>query len=199
MLEQFFPERKTIVGYAGSMGISNNLKTYIDTIEQYKERDDIHFVLVGGGDLKIEFMKQLEGCDNVTFIPKIKQSEVQYFLSLCDVLYLSTHDSKVWRYGQSMNKVVQYMLSGKPIIASYNGAPSMIDEAKCGVYIPCNDMKELTTALNYFCEKTDEQRNEIGFRGREWILKNRVYDVLADNYLKEIYKIKGSEHGKKKF
>ncbi|NOH65235.1 glycosyltransferase family 4 protein [Vibrio rotiferianus] len=198
-IEHLFPKNKTIVGYAGSMGISNNLDTYIDTIEHYKYREDVHFVLVGSGDLKSKFMKRLDKNNNVTFVPKIKQSEVQYFLSMCDLLYLSTHDSKVWRYGQSMNKVVQYMLSGKPIIASYNGAHSMIDEASCGVYIPCNDMKELKTALDYFCDKTDEQRSEIGSRGRKWILKNRVYDVLADNYLKEIHKIKGGEHGKKNF
>lgn len=188
-LEQFFPANKTIVGYAGSMGISNNLETYIDTIEQYKDRDDVHFVLVGGGDLKAKFMKQLENSDNVTFVPKIKQSEVQYFLSLCDVLYLSTHDSKVWRYGQSMNKVVQYMLSGKPIVASYNGAPSMIDEADCGEFIPCNDSAQLRSALDRFMAMTDAERAEVGNRGKEWILANRIYDKLAADYLTEINKL----------
>ncbi len=34
-----------------------------------------------------------------------------------------------------MNKVVEYMLAGKPIIASYTGYPSMINEAECGYFV----------------------------------------------------------------
>lgn len=189
-LDKYFPENKTIIGYAGSMGISNNLDTFIETIAQYKDRTDVHFVLVGSGDLKAKFQQQLQHCQNVTFVAKIKQSEVQYFLSLCDLLYLSTHDSKVWRYGQSMNKVVQYMLSGKPMIASYNGAPSMIDEANCGTFVPCNDSNKLTAALEQYITMTNSERNEIGQRGKEWIMAHRTYEKLAQDYLTEIEQVR---------
>ena len=36
---------------------------------------------------------------------------------------------------------------------------------------------------------TDEERLEMGERGRKWIHENRSYKILADQYLSEIKKI----------
>ncbi|MEA2017506.1 MAG: glycosyltransferase family 4 protein, partial [Campylobacterota bacterium] len=127
--DEVFPKNKVIIGYAGSMGITNALEPFMETIKLLKENSNIHFMLVGSGDLKTVFQEELKNCTNVTFLPRIGQNEVKYFLQKCDILYLSTKDSKVWDYGQSMNKVVEYMLASKPIIASYTGYPSMINEA----------------------------------------------------------------------
>ena len=41
---------------------------------------------------------------------------VQSVLSRCDLLYFSVHVSTVWKYGQSLNKVIDYMLAGKPVV-----------------------------------------------------------------------------------
>lgn len=57
---------------------------------------------------------------------------VQSVLSHADVLYLSTFNSKVWNYGQSLNKLIDYMVAARPIIASYSGYRSMVDESGAG-------------------------------------------------------------------
>lgn len=69
-------------------------------------------------------------CRNLIFAPKVQKQMVQSVLARCDLVYFSVHVSTVWRFGQSLNKVIDYMLSGKPIIASYTGYPSMINEAE---------------------------------------------------------------------
>ena len=92
-------------------------------------------MLVGSGEFKEDYKKKLAGLQNVTLGPKIPSEQVPTFLSLCDILYLSTRPSKVWEYGQSMNKMIEYMLAGKPIIASYSGYQSMLNEASCGIFI----------------------------------------------------------------
>jgi glycosyltransferase involved in cell wall biosynthesis len=187
-----FPKNKVIIGYAGSMGITNALEPFIECIEKLKNNDRIHFMLVGSGDLKSRFENQLNNCQNVTFLSRLQQHEVKYFLSNCDILYLSTQRSNVWRYGQSMNKVVEYMLSAKPIIASYSGFPSMLNESGSGVFISSHDSDSIKSAILDFARLTPAQLAEIGSRGRKWIYENRLYSKLAQDYLHEIVKVKNS-------
>lgn len=185
-LDKYFPEEKLIIGYAGSMGISNALESFIQCIDKLSDNDNIHFVLVGDGDLKDEYKSRLKYKENVTFVPKIKQEDVQYFLSKCNILYLSTHDSEIWKYGQSMNKVVQYMLSGKPIVASYSGYESMLNEADSGVFVPPNNIEQLKKALLGYSMMKEEERELVGERGTKWIIENRMYSKLAKQYIEKI-------------
>jgi glycosyltransferase involved in cell wall biosynthesis len=186
-----FPKDKIIIGYAGSMGITNALESYIECIKLLNiENPNIHFVLVGSGDLKSQYESDLKECSNVTFLPRIIQSEVKYLLANCDILYLSAQDSKVWEYGQSMNKVVEYMLAKKPIIARYSGFPSMIDEADCGMIVNSNNINSIKDAILSLSLKSPEERRIIGERGKDWIFKNRKYDKLAAEYLTEIERLR---------
>lgn len=180
------PKNKIIVGYAGSMGITNALESLIETIKKMQEFTSIHFLLVGSGDLKESFEEELSGYENVTFLPRIKHNDVKSFLEICDILYLSTKDSKVWNYGQSMNKVVEYMLAAKPIIATYTGYPSMINEANCGAFVESSSSDKLKDAILHFSNMSKEQRIQVGQNGRKWIFENRTYEILAKKYLKEI-------------
>lgn len=190
--EHLFPQNKMIIGYAGSIGITNALEPFISAIKMLDTNPYIHFMIVGSGDLKESFEHDLFGCKNVTFLPRIEQNDVKYFLSRCDVLYLSTKYSKVWDYGQSMNKVVEYMLARKPIIASYAGFPSMIDEANCGKFIKPAEGEHIEENIkDAFLEMFHlgcEERNRLGERGYQWIKQHREYSYLAQLYIKAIEK-----------
>jgi glycosyltransferase involved in cell wall biosynthesis len=189
--DNIFPKNKIVIGYAGSMGITNALEPFIETIKLLKDNENIHFMLVGSGDLKSKFENELENCNNVTFLARIEQNEVKYFLQKCDILYLSTKDSKVWEYGQSMNKVVEYMLASKPIIASYTGYPSMINEASCGQFVKTLSSKDLKDAILKIVNLSDEKRKKVGENGKKWVYENRQYSKLAKEYISKIdYEIK---------
>lgn len=184
--DNVFPFGKTIVGYSGSLGITNALEPFIEAIKLMKEHTYIHFMIVGGGDLKNTFTEQLKSCTNVTFLDRIKQNEVKYFLEKCDILYLSTKSSKVWDYGQSMNKVVEYMLASKPIIATYTGFPSMINEAKCGVYIKSSSPNDIKNEILKFSSLPIDEKKLMGANGKKWMFESRTYAHLAKEYLNEI-------------
>ena len=179
------PKNRVVVGYAGSMGVTNSLGMFVDTIESLRDNKSIYFVLVGSGDLKKRYEDQLSKCNNVLFCPRIEQNEVNSFLNLCDILYLSTHYSKVWDYGQSMNKVVEYMLASKPIIATFAGFPSMINEANCGKFVNTLNLS-LRDELVTFTDLSNKERELIGSNGKKWIHSNRKYSTLAKRYIKAI-------------
>jgi len=180
--EKLKSEGKLIIGYCGSMGISNGLDLFIQTIKDMDNCPEIQFLLVGSGDMRDNYIKELESNSNVVFLPRIPYSDVKYFLDICDILFLSTMESKVWLYGQSMNKVVDYMLAAKPIVAIYSGFPSMINEANCGVYLDTQSSQELKNQFLNFANLSKQERRLIGLNGRTWIFENRSYKKLAKEY-----------------
>jgi len=179
---RYIPEDKFIVGYAGRIGITNALDTLIHCAMEMEKYDDIHFLIVGDGDLLNEYKSQTKGLKNITFAPKVKKSQVQMVLRHCQVLYFGVEDSAVWRYGQSLNKLIDYMMAGKPIIASYSGYPSMVNEAECGVFVPAKDARALSSALREYAQLSNEELVTIGKRGKDWLEEHRPYDTIAKEY-----------------
>lgn len=180
--ERHIPKSKFIVGYAGSIGKTNALDTFIQCATEMKDNHHVHFLLFGDGDLLNEYKLKAAMLKNISFAPKVKKAQVQSVLHHCRVLYFSIEDSRVWRYGQSLNKLIDYMCAGKPIIGSYNGYPSMLNEAQCGKFVPVKDVRALTMAIHEYEQLPREQLESIGKRGKEWLLKNRSYEKLALEY-----------------
>jgi glycosyltransferase involved in cell wall biosynthesis len=81
------------------------------------------------------------------------------------------------------------MLAGKPIIASYSGFPSMLNESESGEFVLPNDVNALKVAILKYCSMQSFQREDIGAKGRRWILLNRSYGRLAKEYLLEMEKL----------
>lgn len=186
-IEQFFSINKFRVVHAGTIGITNALEVFFEAAAAMKDYPDIEFLMVGDGALKEHYQKIYAHLPNLVFAPKVSRDRVQSVLANSDLLYFSVYASKVWDYGQSLNKVIDYMLAGKPVIASYSGFPSMINEAECGVYVPAGDVKALVAGILEMKSKSLEERNAIGMKGREWLLNNRNYQKLAKDYIAVLF------------
>ena len=83
--------------------------------------------------------------------------------------------------------MIDYMLAGKPVVASYTGYPSMINEAESGSFVPAGDVEALQTEVQRYVNMPVEERLEIGARGRNWIIATRTYSKLAQDYLKILF------------
>jgi glycosyltransferase involved in cell wall biosynthesis len=180
---QHIPRDRFVIGYAGSIGLTNALDTIITCARELAEDTRYFFVFLGGGDLLERYMEETRDLENVMFLPKVKRVQVQAVLKSCDILYFAVHDSPVWKFGMSLNKLIDYMMAAKPVLASYNGFPSMLDEAACGEFVPADDVASLRNAIHRFSEMPTERLVEMGERGRAWLLENRRWDVLARQYL----------------
>ena len=75
------------------------------------------------------------------------------------------------------------MFSGKIIIASFSGYESMLNESGCGYFVPAGDEIKLAQKIKEISNKSLFELNEIGDKGKDWILSNRKYDLLAEEYL----------------
>ncbi|PKM33518.1 MAG: glycosyltransferase WbuB [Gammaproteobacteria bacterium HGW-Gammaproteobacteria-12] len=186
-VERYLSSDKFKVVHAGTIGITNALDVFFAAAQAMREHVDIEFVIVGDGALKQSYQNQYGDLPNLVFAPKVPRNMVQAVLEKGDLLYFSVHDSKVWDYGQSLNKVIDYMLAAKPVVASYNGYPSMINESGCGVFVPANDVGAVVTAVFDMKSRSEEERSLMGSLGREWLLQNRSYSKLASDYLEILF------------
>lgn len=182
-LDEHVPSGKFIVCHAGAIGISNALDTLFKCARSLVDHPDVHFLIVGEGGLRSRYQAENADLPNVTFTGPVPKDMVASALDHCDLLYFSVHPSKVWDYGLSLNKVIDYMLAAKPIVASYTGYPSMVDEAGAGLSAPAGDEMALKAAILRFRQMTAAKRQEIGEAGRRWLLENRSYKKIAQDYV----------------
>lgn len=186
-IERYLSSEKFKVVHAGTIGITNALDVFFAAAEAMRDDVDIEFIIVGDGALRQHYEKLYGDLPNLVFAPKVPRNLVQAVLTKCDLLYFSVHDSKVWDYGQSLNKVIDYMLAAKPIVASYSGYPSMINDSGCGVFVPANDVNAVIDTILDMKIKSEDERSLMGLRGREWLLQNRAYSKLSADYLSILF------------
>tara|TARA_B100000787_G_scaffold170303_1_gene165987 strand:- start:264 stop:1526 length:1263 start_codon:yes stop_codon:yes gene_type:complete len=181
-LESQFPENKFIVTYVGSIGVDNALDVFFETVRLLQDNPQVVFRVFGKGDLLKRYMAECSDLDNIFFGGAIPAGMVQSVLERSSLLYFATHPSVVLEYGQSLNKIIDYMYSGRPILASHSGYQSMLNEAHCGYFIPANDADALSTTLYDLSNLSHLELSEIGSRGRDWLFENRRYETLATHY-----------------
>jgi len=172
-----------IVGYAGSIGISNKIDLILDAADILNNNSNIKFKILGDGVLKSQFMKDYKHLNNVEFLPPVKKSEVNAFLQSCDVLLNPWEDKPIYRFGISPNKWIDYMYAEKPIIIPFNGFKNIINEANCGEFIEANNPELFAKIILKYAKMPKEQLQEIGKRGKKYLEDNLTYEKLSNLYI----------------
>lgn len=178
---------KFLVGYAGAHGLANGLDSVLDAAKQLSNAP-VAFVLVGQGPEKQRLQSRCaqEGIENVFFLKTIPKSAIPSFLSEVDALYIGLKSEPLFRFGVSPNKLMDYMMAGKPIIYAIESGNDSVGDAGCGITIPPQDSVALASAVLNFLDTPPVSLNEMGLRGREYCLKNHDYRYLAGKFLQAV-------------
>jgi glycosyltransferase involved in cell wall biosynthesis len=184
--KMIFPDGGFIIGYAGALGRSNSLDTLVNSARIINDMGirNIYFILLGDGSEKDHLVSLAKGLGNVRFIPRIPRKKVHSFLKYCTVLHDSVLPVGLYQYGLSRNKWMDYMYSGKPVVVSYSGHISLINEADCGQFVPAGDAEKLAQAILHYHKMDTDQLRIIGQRGRDFVINNRSFAKLASEYVK---------------
>lgn len=86
-------EGKFVVGYSGNLGRAHDWRTLLEVATELRERDDIRFLLVGGGRGQQAFVAaaRARGLDNVLLKPYQPRERLAHSLTLPDLHWLSLH------------------------------------------------------------------------------------------------------------
>jgi len=166
--------------YAGGHGLSNNLDVLLDAAAAMRA-EKVSFLFVGSGAEKsrLEARVRAEALTNVVFLPPVAKAAVPAVLAESDVLILSFASRPLYRFGISPNKLMDYMMAAKPIVAAMRAGNNPVAEHGCGITVAPEDSAEVADAMRQILALADAQRAELGNNGRRAVLENYTYEALA--------------------
>jgi len=142
------------------------------------------FMIVGSGaDLRRlkDLAKELRVGDKVIFTGAIEYKLVPEYIAAADVAVACFEDNDITR-SKSPLKIVEYMASGKAIVASNVGeVPTMLDD--CGILTEPGNVYSLAKGIIRFLED-EKLRKECERKARKRAEKEYKWEVTANNLLR---------------
>lgn len=175
---------KFIVGYAGTHGLANALDTLLDAAGLMADKR-IAFVLAGSGPDKPRLVRlALErGLRNVHFLDPVPKQQVPALLASFDVAYIGWQRRRLYRYGIAPNKLIDYMMAGRPILHSVEAGNDPVADARCGLTVAPQDPAAVARGLLALFTLERQERDAAGERGRAYAMAALSYPVLARRFL----------------
>jgi glycosyltransferase involved in cell wall biosynthesis len=163
--------RKHLVGYVGIMGLQDGLDYLIDAanlIIRDWGRDDIQFLLVGDGPEFSRLQKRVKSLgigDQVEFTGLVTSDEdLGALLSTADVC-ISPDEANGMNDISTMNKVLEYMALGKPIV-QFDLHEGRISADAASLYAERNDVSSLAEGIIRLIDDA-ELRSQMGTIGQQ--------------------------------
>ena len=184
MLDGLRRHGRFIVGYAGTHGVANALGTLLDAAQRLRGYP-VAIVLAGTGPEKPALMRRAAelGLDNVHFIDPVAKPQVPALLAHVDVAYIGWRRQPLYRFGISPNKLLDYMMAGRPVIHAVDAGNDPVREAGCGLTVAPDDPQAIVDAVLALQALDAPARAALGRRGRAHVLANHAYPVLAQRFL----------------
>jgi len=173
-----------LVGYTGAHGIANSLHTLIEAAYLINGLNVI-FLIIGEGPEKrnLERLASKLRLENVIFLPPVRKAAIPTLLSWMDILYIGLKRQPLFRFGVSPNKLIDYMMAGKPIIYAIESSNDIVAESECGLSVLAEDPTAIAIAIRKVISMSHEERGRMGRRGRQYALGNHNYKFLAQRFL----------------
>jgi glycosyltransferase involved in cell wall biosynthesis len=178
-----FSDRFTIM-YLGGLVQSNKIDCVLDAARILQERAEgrVRFVFVGDGTDKHRLVRRAEDLHlrNVEFrglVPKTKLAEV---MSEADAFVFSLQKLRLYEYGISLNKMCDYLASGRPILFAGEASYNPIRDAHAGLSVPPEDPLALADAVQHLMSLTAVERVKMGQNGFRHLKQYHDIRVLAD-------------------
>ncbi|MEU1348670.1 glycosyltransferase family 4 protein [Streptomyces sp. NPDC005786] len=158
--------------YLGVMGPQDGVDYALRALAKLRDelgRTDWHAVFVGSGDAfdaMVELSRRLGLSEQVQFTGRIPDADLVRYLSTADVC-LSPDPRNPLNDVSTMNKVLEYMVMGRPIV-SFDLREARVSAGDAAVYAPANDEAGFAGLIALLLDDPQE-RARMGRIGQERI------------------------------
>lgn len=172
-----------LIGYTGNHSAINALEYFMDASEYLKD-EKVKMVLVGNGNHRQALMDRAreKKLTNVLFLDPVPKRSMNRLLGQLDAAYMGLSKSNLFQYGISPNKLFDYMLAAKPVIYAVEASNDPVRDSGCGLSVPVGDSARIAEAVRTLVAMSPAVRDEMGARGRAYVLKNHNYPLLARRF-----------------
>jgi len=151
---------KFVLLYVGNLGRTHGIENLAFTINQLKDKENIHFLIIGNGVKKnwLENYINIHSLTNVDMIPLEQRPRSEQIISLnaCDVGIISFLPNMA---GISVpSRMYNQMAAGKPIIAvtdENSELAQVIKEEEIGWVVKPNDIDSLVETIEFAANNPD--------------------------------------------
>lgn len=168
--------RKHVIVYLGEIceqdGVDHLVRA-VKTLRDQIGRDDVHCVMVGGGPHQpaiAAYAEKAGVADFCTFTGRVSDDELCKILSSAD-LGVDPDPKNDWSDKSTMNKIMEYMFFGLPIVA-YELQENKFSAQNAAVYAKSNCEQSLAEKISRLLDNP-EQRAEMSRYGMDR-LRNRL-------------------------
>ncbi len=156
--------------YTGSVRKVNNIGLLLDAAKIIQDQGyaQIRILIYGSGEEREILEKRCkdENINNVIFKGQIEKRFVPSVLKKADINVLHNSSTVLDKYGQSQNKLFEYLAAGKCIIQTYSTGFRIIIKYNCGLCLPVQNAEEIAKALIKACNDK-EQYKIMGANARQ--------------------------------
>ncbi|MBX3598798.1 MAG: glycosyltransferase family 4 protein [Rhizobiaceae bacterium] len=189
-IRQWQQEGRKVIIHPGAQGIPNALDVLINACRKLSCTDvDSKFavVLLGEGTETSNLKELAKDLPNIAFFPSIPKEEAFYVTAACDIGYSGARDHrKVYQYGISFNKIVDFMGAGLPVIVPFFTRGDPVSLSGCGVVTDSDAPEDVARAITRMVGYSDQERQEIGRKGKQYADTQLSYASIAERYIRAI-------------
>ena len=160
---------KTVVMYAGNVGLSQSLDLVIAAAGALAHEESLVFVINGGGAARPELERSARGLPNVVFVDPQPPERLPEVLAAADVHLVPL--KRGLARSSVPSKTYSILAAGRPLIASVDVGSEVarvVEDSGAGVAVPPDDPEAFTKAVQRFVESPAEGA-AMGAAGRRWI------------------------------
>jgi colanic acid biosynthesis glycosyl transferase WcaI len=173
---------ETVVMYAGNIGFSQSLALLVEAARRLRERDDVVFVVNGGGSGLADLRDLAAGLANVRFAPYQPKARLAEVLASGDVHLVPLR--RGLGHASVPSKTYSILAAGRPLVASIDPdteVTRIVAASGAGIAVPPDDPDAFASALEALVED-EAGRRAMGERGRAWVERSASPAAVAEAY-----------------
>jgi colanic acid biosynthesis glycosyl transferase WcaI len=173
---------KTVVMYAGNVGLSQSLDIVLEAAAALAYEDDVVFVINGQGARRDELERKARGLANVVFVDMQPLHRLPEVLAAGDIHLVPL--KKGLAASSVPSKTYSILAAGRPLVASVDGGSEVervLERSSAGIAVPPEDAEALTKALKSLIDAPAE-RARMGASGRAFVERWASPAAVAEMY-----------------
>lgn len=193
--KQLHLEDRCVIGYIGTMGMAHGLETLIAAAaEMQTALPKTTFLLIGEGAEKqrIVDLAAARRLSNIRFLGQQPRERIPAYISAADVCLVLLKKTELFKT-VIPTKLLEYMACARPVIVAVDGeSRRIVEESHAGVFVPPEDSQALVNAIAEL-ERNPAKRDEMGAKGREYIVARLSREKTARDYVEVMEKLLSKE------
>jgi len=183
-LELGLRDEDFVVGFVGSMGPRHTVDRLIKSMQHIDEGIPVKLLLVGDGPKLEEYEKLAEEnglSDRTAFPGFVPHEHVSEYISAFDITYGVTEQESA-----TPIKCFEYLACERPVIVRDIPELGFVSDEEVGVQVDEINEEDIADAIERLYGIGEDNRKEMGKKGRAYVLKNHTWDRLVDTVLEDV-------------